>query len=158
MNFMEELLHIRPATIEDAEMLFEWRNDEETRRASIIMAPLIWEEHVAWLEKSVKGVFPGRSIYIVEASGKPVGVVRSDTRADGYTEVSYTVAPLWRGKGLGKRMVIQFAREKLSGKRLAARIKKGANPASEAIARALGLSPFSEASSGKDEPPMVEWR
>ena len=156
---MEELLHIRPATIEDAKMLFEWRNDEETRRASIIMAPLIWEEHVAWLEKSVKGVFPGRSIYIVEVGGKPAGVVRSDTRADGFTEMSYTVSPAWRGKGLGKRMVTQFAREHLRGKKLAARIKKGANPASEAIARALGLKPYAEGlSDDPNEPPTVEWR
>src|SRR3989344_2213726 len=156
---MEELLHIRPATIEDAKMLFEWRNDEETRRASITTAPLTWEEHAAWLEKVVNGVFRDRSLCIAEVDGNPVGVVRSDTRADGFTEMSYTVSPAWRGKGLGKRMVTQFAREHLRGKKLAARIKKGANPASEAIASALGLKPYSEGhSDDTNEPSTVEWR
>ena len=72
-----------------------------------------------------------------------VGPVRSDELDDGCTEVSYTVAPQWRGRGLGKRMVLQFAREKLSGKKLLARIEKGHVP-SERIAEALGLKPASE--------------
>ncbi|OGG53710.1 hypothetical protein A2851_02380 [Candidatus Kaiserbacteria bacterium RIFCSPHIGHO2_01_FULL_53_29] len=157
---MEELLRIRPVTIEDARTLFEWRNDEKTRRASRTTAPLIWEEHVAWLEKVVHGIFPGRSLYIAEIDGNPVGTVRSDTRTDGFTEISYTVSPTWRAKGLGKHMVMQFVREHLAGKKLAARIKKGANPASEAIARALGLAPTSELPSEdqNDDRPMVEWR
>ena len=157
---MEELLHIRPATIEDAKMLFEWRNDVETRRMSGSTAPLSWEGHLEWFNKTLSGGFPGRNVYIVEFSrGDPVGTVRSDERTDGFTEVSYTVSPAWRGKGLGKRMVTQFAREHLRGKKLAARIKKGANPASEAIARALGLKPYSEGhSDDPNEPSTVEWR
>ncbi len=56
-------------------------------------------------------------------------------------------------------MVLQFVQEKLAGKKLVARIKKDANPASEGVARALGLKPFSEippVQSG--DTPMVEWR
>ena len=155
---MTDPLHIRAATRDDAKLLFDWRNDEETRRASGSTEPLDWETHVEWMENVISGKFPGRALYVVEIRNVPVGTVRSDQRPDGYTEVSYTVAPLWRGKGLGKRMVVQFVHEHLTGKRLAARIKKGLNPASESIARALGLSPYSEALSERDEPPVVEWR
>ncbi|MBI4087894.1 GNAT family N-acetyltransferase [Candidatus Kaiserbacteria bacterium] len=156
---MNEELHIRPAHIEDARLLFEWRNDEATRRASVTTAPLIWEEHLEWLSKVLNGEFPGRSIYIVEIEGEPAGTVRSDERQDGFTEISYAVSPQWRGKGLGKRMVIVFVAQYLRGKKLAARIKKGVNPASEAIAHSLGLAPFAEIPSGEsNEPPTVEWR
>ncbi len=157
---MEELLHIRLATIEDAKMLFEWRNDEETRRASGTTALLDWDKHVQWLEKVLSGGFPGRTLHIVETgAGEPIGTMRSDERDDGFVEVSYTIAPFWRGKGMGKCMVLQFVHEKLAGRKIVAHIKKDINPASEAIARALGLAPFSEVSSDEPkEPPMVEWR
>ena len=153
-------LRIRPSNKDDARLLFDWRNDKDTRAMSGSTAPLVWESHLEWFTKVLSGGFPGRSIYIVETEeGEPVGTVRSDERKDGFTEVSYTVAPVWRGKGVGKRMVLQFAREKPEGKKLAARIKKGMNPASEAIARSLGLQPFSETpSDNANEPPVVEWR
>jgi len=157
---MDNRFHIRSAGHGDSRLLYEWRDDEETRQMSSTSELLSWEDHVEWFEKTLSGGFPGRSLYIVEtASHEPVGTVRCDERSDGFTEVSYTVSPLWRGKGAGKRMVMQFAREHLAGKKLAARIKKGMNPASEAIARALGLSPSSETPSEHvSEPPMVEWR
>ena len=154
-----EPLTIRSATRDDTKLLFDWRNDRETQRASGSSAPLEWAEHEEWMNKVTSGRFPGRALYVVESAGERVGTVRSDHRDDGYTEVSYTVAPLWRGKGLGKRMVVQFVHEFLPGKRLAARIKKGSNPASEAIARALGLSPAREVpSKDTNEPATIEWR
>lgn len=155
-----ELIHIRPATRNDSRMLYEWRNDEGTRQASAVTTPLTWEEHERWMEKTLSGGFTGRSLYIIESDSlQPIGSVRSDVRSDGLTEVSYTISPPWRGKGVGKRAIVQFAHEYLSGKKLAARIKKGMNPASEKIAAALGLSPFSEITAERpDEPPMVEWR
>ncbi len=158
---MTDTLHIRSATRDDEKVLFDMRNDEDTRRVSGTTAPLEWGEHVKWLEKVLSGGFSGRALYIVETNaGELIGTVRSDLRDDGYTEISYTVAPAARGKGLGKRMVLQFAREHLADKKLAARIKRGGNPASESIARALGLKPFSEApSEDREDPrPMVEWR
>ena len=157
---MTDNLRIRKATPADGKMLFEWRNDEETRRASGTTAPLEWDAHVKWFEKVLSGGFRGRMLYIVETQMEdPVGTVRSDVRDDGFTEVSYTVSPKWRGKGMGKQMVIQFAQEFLAGHKIAARIKKGSNLASEAIARALGLHPFSETpADDPHEPPMIEWR
>ena len=157
---MADTLYIRRAGPGDAKMLYDWRNDEETRRVSGTIEPLDWNEHVKWLEKVLSGGFPGRALYIVEGDEhEPVGTVRSDDREDGFTEVSYTVAPEWRGKRVGKRMVVQFARENLKGKKLVAHIKKGLNPASEAIALALGLAPFRETPSDDAKgAPMVEWR
>src|SRR3989338_9841481 len=105
-------LRIRPSNKDDARLLFDWRNDKDTRAMSGSTAPLVWESHLEWFTKVLSGGFPGRSIYIIESEeGEQIGTVRSDERDDGRTEVSYTVAPQWRGRGLGKHMVLQFARE-----------------------------------------------
>lgn len=155
-------LYLRPATMDDAEELFLWRNDPDTRRNSRTTAPAQWEGHIAWLQKTVSGGVPGRKLYVAQdAAGQPVGTVRSDEDpADGLTELSYTTAPSARGKGFGKAMVLQFVQENLQGKKLKATIKKGGNEASEKIARALGLTPDHEApSDNPDDPrPVVEWR
>lgn len=130
------MLSFRPTTLKDAELLLAWRNDPETRRQSRTSDELSLVNHIAWLTTSL--AMPSRRLYIAEQDGTPVGTVRSDKREDGTVELSWTVAPRERGKGFGKAMVTQFAREIHPGERLVASIKKG-NVASEKIAEALGL-------------------
>ena len=150
-------VHVRKVTMNDAKILFDWRNDEETRRQSRTTLSVEWEDHVKWLEKSLKN--PSRILCIAEYVGEPIGTLRADLRNDGFTEVSYTVAPTARGRGLSKPMVLTFAGEYVAGKKIAADIKKGHAP-SESVAKALGLKPFSEMPSEDpdDARPMVEWR
>lgn len=131
------MVTLRPATIEDARLLFDWRNDEETRRNSINQEPVEWDGHVAWLERSL--LSPARKLYIAQQDGMPVGTVRADLQEDGSYELSWTVAPEARGKGIGKTMVMQFVAEVLPDAALLATIQEG-NTASEKIAAALGLS------------------
>lgn len=134
--------------MDDAQALFLWRNDPDTRRNSINTEPVAWEGHVAWLTKSLG--MPTRKLYVAEVGGTPVGTVRADNE-NGIEELSWTVAPEARGKGFGKMMVLQFVQEKLRGEKIIARIKDG-NPASAAIAKALGLSP------GPAEDNTATWR
>ena len=150
-------LSLRNVSLKDAEILFAWRNDVKTRMASRTGAELKWEDHLAWLESSLKN--PKRVLVIAERKNIPVGTARADKRADGFTEISYTIAPEARGQGLSKPMVLQFVREFLKGRRITATIKKGHVP-SESVARTLGLAPYSEKPSDNpaDSQPMVEWR
>src|SRR3989344_5469081 len=113
-----EEITVRKATVADAALLFEWRNDSETRRNS-----------------------------------------RDKSARDGYIEISYTIAPEFRGRRLSKPMVKRFADEFLKGKKIVAHIKKDHRP-SESVARMLGLKPVSEVPSEDpiDDRPMVEWR
>lgn len=134
-NIMLMLL-LRPATLEDAGLLLAWRNDPETRRQSETYHELSITDHTEWLTKSL--AMPDRKLYIAENEGTPVGTVRSDESEDGTVELSWTIAPSERGKGLGKIMVMQFAAEVHPGGTFLASIRKG-NIASEKIAKALGL-------------------
>jgi RimJ/RimL family protein N-acetyltransferase len=125
-------LILRPVTMDDARLLHTWRNDPETREASRNSNSVSWREHKVWLSAAIAS--PDRVIHIACDAHKPVGVVRAD-RADGW-ELSWTVAPEARGRGIGQRMLQQFAAG-FDG-RLTAIIRKN-NIASGKIAAAAGF-------------------
>lgn len=130
---MPKNLLLRPATLEDAELLFAWRNDPQTRAASHNQDEIPFQAHLDWLKTSLCN--PHRKIYIVEEDGKPVGTVRADWKQDAFL-LSWTVAPAVRGKGIGKRMVSLLI-QTLNAP-VCAEIKVG-NTASEKIALYTGM-------------------
>lgn len=93
----------RLATIDDAEILFEWRNDPRTRGSSRSQDPLDWEDHRAWVARTIDD--PDRRLLIVEAEGVPVATCRWDRHGDADWEVSITVAPEQRGRGLASSVL-----------------------------------------------------
>jgi RimJ/RimL family protein N-acetyltransferase len=95
-------LSLRPAEISDAELLYEWRNDSETRRMFYSSNPVSWKEHADWLRRVVAD--PSEVLQIGHIDGWPVGVLRFTFRADG-VHVSITVAPGARGQGLGRQLL-----------------------------------------------------
>ena len=97
-----EKLELRRANRNDAKMLFEWRNDPSTRTNSLQSAPLEWEKHLNWLAACLDN--PNRMLYIAEMNHVPCGTVRADKIGSEY-ELSWTVAPAERGKGIGQRLV-----------------------------------------------------
>lgn len=96
----------RPAVLSDSAQLLNWRNDPETRGASINTDEVPFDAHVAWLARSLK--MESRRIYIAELNGWAVGTVRTDF-VGGAAELSWTVSPAFRGYGIGSAMVAQFA-------------------------------------------------
>lgn len=97
-----DTIRFRSATMQDADLLLEWRNDPETRNASHNTAKIKKEEHIFWLKKNLTE--KNRQLLIVEENGVPVGTVRVDF-SDGVYELSWTVGPNEKGRGVGKRMV-----------------------------------------------------
>lgn len=120
-------MELRRATINDAKMLFDWRNDSETRAMSRDTSELVMENHVGWLNRRLSLADPG--LYIAEEDGDTVGMVRIDD-----DEISYTVAPSHRRKGIGEAMLVK-ARE-MFGQKIA-EIKRD-NVASAKVAERAG--------------------
>jgi RimJ/RimL family protein N-acetyltransferase len=131
---MSGSIALRPATLRDAESLLQWRNDPATRNASHDAAPVRREEHIAWLSAALND--PDRQLFIAEENGVPVGTVRADC-ANGVWNLSWTVAPQARGRGVAKRMVALLAGRIADPIR--AEVKAG-NIASARIAEHAGMS------------------
>lgn len=129
-------LTLRPALFDDAEMLLTWRNDPLTRAESVNTLVVAPEEHKSWLKKLLDN--SNRQLFIAEINQNAVGTVRADfDTANNEYELSWTIAPEWRGKGVGKRMVKIMA-DQLIENSIVARVKPE-NKASINIALHAGM-------------------
>lgn len=126
-------LVLRPATPTDWQELLAWRNDPQTRRWSRHTGMVDEEQHRAWLAAAVSD--QRRQLLVAEVNGRPAGTVRLD-QVSGGTEVSWTIAPQLRGRGLGRRM-LALALESVAGYVFASMHKD--NVASVRIAQAAGM-------------------
>lgn len=132
---MSELdIKYRKVSMNDAELLFQWRNDPTTRDASFNYSTITMEQHLIWLQKFI--VRTDDIMEIAEINGKPIGVVRADNEMDFYC-LSWTVSPVFRGKGFGKEMVKNFVKK--LNKPLKAAAKKE-NIASIKIMKHIGMT------------------
>lgn len=95
-------MEIRPATMGDAQNLFEWRNHPTIRMASRNIELIDLESHHRWLT-SVLGD-PKRILLIGYLNDDPVGVVRFDIRED-TAEVSIYLVPEVGMTGQGRRLL-----------------------------------------------------
>lgn len=98
---------LRPVTMGDAQVLFDWRNDPTTRAMSFSQEPVEWADHLRWLGASLAN--QSRWLHVLEADAVPAGVVRFDLD-DGVYEGSWTIAPEFRGRGLAARMIAMALR------------------------------------------------
>jgi RimJ/RimL family protein N-acetyltransferase len=130
---MPDGLRLRAANLGDADVLLEWRNDFLTRMASRDTGVVERDDHLEWLARSLQDV--NRILLVAEQHDVPVATVRADL-VDGVHELSWTVAPRARGRGVGKRVVALFA-DRFPGA-LRAEIKAD-NDASASIAESVGM-------------------
>lgn len=126
-------LILRPASMDDAPLLLKWRNDPETRRHSHNSAPISEPDHLRWLSRSLEHAT--RKLWIATVNGLPIGTIRLD-RDGPYHELSWTVAPEFRGQGWAKRMVTQTVQNAVLPVRAEVRI---GNVGSGKVARASGM-------------------
>jgi spore coat polysaccharide biosynthesis predicted glycosyltransferase SpsG/GNAT superfamily N-acetyltransferase len=97
----------RAATLEDARLLWEWRNDPATRESSRSSEEVPWDDHLAWLGDSLNRT--DRMLLLVEDEAGPVGTVRwdltQDREGEREWEVSITVAPQRRRQSLARPLL-----------------------------------------------------
>ncbi|MGM0462963.1 MAG: GNAT family N-acetyltransferase [Fibrobacterota bacterium] len=128
-------MRLRKAEIGDWEILLHWRNDRQTRKNSHTTHLIHKQDHKKWLKSVLED--GNRKLYICLEEGIPAGTIRADwdTTTHSY-ELSWTTAPDFRGRGIGKKMV-QCLAEKLNA-RLRAEIHVE-NTGSAKIAESAGL-------------------
>ncbi|CAI8888506.1 UDP-2,4-diacetamido-2,4, 6-trideoxy-beta-L-altropyranose hydrolase [Pseudomonas sp. IT-196MI5] len=96
------VLRMRPATLGDAQLLFDGRNTEAVRRWSLETGVIEWPAHQNWLATSLNN--PRRLLLIAEADDGPVGVLRYDLR--GFTaQVSIYLFEGRFGLGWGRALL-----------------------------------------------------
>jgi RimJ/RimL family protein N-acetyltransferase len=83
------------------ERLLQWRNDPETRKASIGQAPIPPDEHARWFAAQLAA--PDVALYIIESGNDahPCGQVRLNRLRDGGALVSIGLDSSCRGRGIG---------------------------------------------------------
>lgn len=105
---METDCRLRQAVKEDAELLFAWTNEEETRKNSFSKEPVLWENHIQWFDKKLADK---NCLFFVLTDGeKECGTVRLD-REGNCGIISYSIDKNRRGQGLGRR-ILSLAEEK----------------------------------------------
>jgi UDP-2,4-diacetamido-2,4,6-trideoxy-beta-L-altropyranose hydrolase len=125
---------LRDAVLADGDDLFRWRNDRETRVWSRNTSDVSWDEHLTWLKSALQN--PNRRLLIAENERGAVGTIRFDL-LDGAWEMSWTVAPEHRGKGVGAA-IVKLALDSMTGEGVFAEVE-AANFASQRIAKMSGF-------------------
>ena len=96
-------MSIRRAIVADAQDIWRWRNDVDTRAVSRNSATVTWNDHRAWFERRLAD--PSTLMLIGMADERAVGVVRFDRTSESTADVSINLAPEYRGRGLGKALL-----------------------------------------------------
>jgi UDP-2,4-diacetamido-2,4,6-trideoxy-beta-L-altropyranose hydrolase len=129
----------RHAELRDEDLLLRWANDPITRANAFSVDPIPRGDHIRWFRARLRNPLECDFQIIETEDGIPVGQVRLDLRTDEW-EISYAVAPEFRGRGLGRR-ILEIALDKSrSGRRMVIGQVKPNNLASRRIFETLGFS------------------
>lgn len=94
---------VRPATYEDAILVWPWRNAESTRRHSFDPSPVPLDKHMDWWRHSLANA--GRALLIGEHGSQAIGVLRLDFGNAGSACVSIYLDPAVTGRGIGQTLI-----------------------------------------------------
>ena len=104
----ESDLVVRLAKADDCIEFFNWANDPVVREQSLDTAEIEWTDHQKWFDEKIKS--DSTEIYVLEASGLPVGQVRFE-KLGSVAEINYSLDDLVRGRGWASLM-LEMAMEK----------------------------------------------
>jgi RimJ/RimL family protein N-acetyltransferase len=139
------MIMLRQATMNDAKLLLEWRNDPDVLAMVSDPRPLDEERHLRWLTSML--TMQGAWLFIAEAEGVPVGQGRIERSWKALSpkmdavNIGYSIAKEHRGKGYGKQLVANLVERAhmLGFSTVSARIKRG-NLRSIVVAMQAGVN------------------
>jgi RimJ/RimL family protein N-acetyltransferase len=101
---------VRQASIEDAQLYFEWANDAAVRANSYQTADIGWDNHVKWFEAAIDS--KDNFMWLYTINGIPAAQMRLKIENNKAT-INYSVSASFRGRGLSK-LLLQHTALKLS--------------------------------------------
>lgn len=105
LDYYKTRLIMRPVSMDDAQLLFEWANDEGTRKNSFNPESIRWDSHVEWLQNKL--IDRGARLFMLELDGEACGHIRYQLEKSSDALLSFVVAPRFRGMGIGDVLVTQ---------------------------------------------------
>jgi UDP-2,4-diacetamido-2,4,6-trideoxy-beta-L-altropyranose hydrolase len=96
-------LSFRRAQLSDTDLLFAWANDPLVRSNSYNNNPIVYQDHVKWMESCMGS--EDCTIYIFEENRVPAGQVRISKSKTGEIIIGISIDKNFRGKSLGADMI-----------------------------------------------------
>lgn len=101
---MVEEFEIKLATIEDMKDVFDLSNDKLVRANSINTEQIKWENHQIWFKNKINN--ENDFFYLIKDSGNNlISQVRFDRIGPNECDISISIAPQFRGKGYGVKIL-----------------------------------------------------
>lgn len=97
-----DYLNFRKATIDDANILFEWVNQRSVRAQSFSPKEIEYTDHIQWLSKKLDDT--SCFLYIAYPDTEPAGIIRFDKDNNIYI-ISYLISEEKQGKGFGNMII-----------------------------------------------------
>jgi UDP-2,4-diacetamido-2,4,6-trideoxy-beta-L-altropyranose hydrolase len=142
----------------DAELLRRWRNDAATRSQSFDPDEVAPDDHRKWLERQLAGSTTSR-LLIGEVAGAPVGQARIERLDEDLGEISVSVDPSMRGRGLGVALIAAATERAATdlGLQCVRAVVKASNGASVAAFRRAGYACERTVEHRGEEVVVLEW-
>tara|TARA_Y100001968_G_C19450158_1_gene767959 strand:- start:186 stop:653 length:468 start_codon:yes stop_codon:yes gene_type:complete len=98
-------IFIEKVAINHSKLIWEWRNDLETRQMSLNGEIIDWESHNEWYTKTLNDM--SIYFYMGKTLDKNIGIIRFERNKKDFKvyKVSINIAPNMRGKGLAKKFL-----------------------------------------------------
>lgn len=97
---------LRPATITDETVYYNWANEHEVRQQSFSKGLITWSEHQCWFRKRLQSP-KALLLVLADINGLPLGQIRFE-RAENHTSravIGLSIDPILRGHGLAAELL-----------------------------------------------------
>jgi UDP-2,4-diacetamido-2,4,6-trideoxy-beta-L-altropyranose hydrolase len=103
MTKQPTIFSLRRATADDMMFYFQWANDPDVRRNAFHQEPILLASHQDWFIRKIAD--DHSYLYVLEKQGVPAGQIRFDMTENGIAEIDFSIAPEFRGQGLGAELL-----------------------------------------------------